>query len=563
LKPRIGRICLSLLVLAALTAVLGGCGLLPGGGQVAQVGKSVLTVAQFQTMMGQIAAGPTPPDSAHRAMLVDMWVSRAELVADALESRMDTLSAVATQLREQVDPALAEALYKKSVLDKIKVGEADIKALYDKRKEARQVAHISTSTRILADEAKRAIDGGMPFEEVTRRFSMDQATAANGGVVPGEFSSGDLPAELDSTLFALKVGDVSAPVAFQGGFEILKLVAAKPAQQPPFEQARATLESTLRKKQQAERTKTFVDDLKKKRRFAVDEAGVRKLVALIQAQPGDTLPEFAPVVLNEPLARFEGGPYTVGDLLRDARNTRMLTRPNFNDEHIVSRYVDNGAVYPMLIAEAKSLKLDRDAGVKAALQMKREEVLSRAVVAKLLGDNPHPGDQELRAEYEKIKSEFVNGGRAEVLQIVTPVEPDAQRAAGEARANVPFATLLKRYSRPNAEEARGEGQAQVIFDGTRPALEDSLRGRAPGQVVGPIALGGRYFVFQVQMVQPAMNVSYDEARMSLMQRVSRDRQKQVLDARIAELKKRFPPKINVKAMLAAKPVKPESAAGGN
>jgi hypothetical protein len=139
---------------------------------------------------------------------------------------------------------------------------------------------------------------------------------------------------------------------------------------------------------------------------------------------------------------------------------------------------------------------------------------------------------------------------------------DAQQAASEARANVPFVTLQKRYSKPDAQEALTDGVIRVIFDGREPALEDSLRNRSPGQVVGPVAVNGRYHVMQVRDVAPAMNLGFDEARMTLLQRVSRERQKQVVDAHIAELKKRWPPKINVRAMLAAKPAKPAPAAGG-
>jgi parvulin-like peptidyl-prolyl isomerase len=402
----------------------------------------------------------------------------------------------------------------------------------------------------------------MPFEEVARRFSQDVQTAQMGGAVPGEFSAGDLPAELDGPLSKLKVGEVSAVLPFQGSYEILKVTAIRPTQRAPFEQEKASLEGILKNFKRGELQTAFINDLKKKRRFVVDSLAVKKLAGLMQHPPGDTMPAFPPPYLNEPMARFEGGPYTVGDMLNDVRRTSMMNRPNLADETVVARYAENGAMYPMLIAEARSLKLERDARVQAALKQQREEVLSRAVVMKLLGANPHPSDDELRTEYEKRMNEFVNGGQAQVLEIVTPALQDAQRAAGEARANVPFVTLQKRYSKPTPEEALAEGTLRVIFDGKEPALEDSLRGRAPGQVVGPVALNGRYHVMQVRDVAPAMNMSFDEARMTLLQRVSRERQKQTVDSHIAELKKRWPPKINVRAMLAAKPAKPAPVAGG-
>jgi hypothetical protein len=142
------------------------------------------------------------------------------------------------------------------------------------------------------------------------------------------------------------------------------------------------------------------------------------------------------------------------------------------------------------------------------------------------------------------------------------VASDAEAAARQARANMPFHTLVKQYSRPTAEEARAEGMVRVIFDGTRPALEDSLRNRLGGQIVGPVAYGGRYYVFQVQNVAPPMSISFDEARMRLMQEMSRENQMRTLREHLEGLKKRWPPTIHTKTMLAAKPAKPARPAGG-
>lgn len=69
----------------------------------------------------------------------------------------------------------------------------------------------------LAEEARR----GAPFAAIARQFSQS-ATASIGGDV-GWTQPGQISAEIEKALNAMKVGDVSDPIRAQGGYYVIKL----------------------------------------------------------------------------------------------------------------------------------------------------------------------------------------------------------------------------------------------------------------------------------------------------------------------------------------------------
>lgn len=90
--------------------------------------------------------------------------------------------------------------------------------------ERRRVSHIYTSDSDTADALyERLLDADADtFAAAAREASEDPGTAAAGGEL-GIFASGDLPEPMEAAVFAAEVGEVSAPVAVDGGYSILRV----------------------------------------------------------------------------------------------------------------------------------------------------------------------------------------------------------------------------------------------------------------------------------------------------------------------------------------------------
>ena len=155
-----------------------------------------------------------------------------------------------------------------------------------------QVAHIMKNVGRNATpeekaKAKTAIDSiyqlllnGADFAELAKKESQDRRSAVRGGEMPW-FSAGSIVKEFSDPAFALKNdGDISEPVKTAYGYHIIKRLKARPV--PPFEEARALIESQIRKDatRQASGKKVFIEKLKKEYNFSENEAAKAELAKL-------------------------------------------------------------------------------------------------------------------------------------------------------------------------------------------------------------------------------------------------------------------------------------------
>jgi peptidyl-prolyl cis-trans isomerase D len=136
--------------------------------------------------------------------------------------------------------------------------EADLQKLYDESRgsyvldERRSARHIVISVSGDDDAAalKKAESvaaearAGKDFAELAKKYSAD-TTAAEGGDL-GFILKRDFQGPIGDTLFAMKVGDVSAPVKSQFGYHILKLEQIQAGEAKPFADVRAELDSQYR-----------------------------------------------------------------------------------------------------------------------------------------------------------------------------------------------------------------------------------------------------------------------------------------------------------------------------
>ncbi len=91
---------------------------------------------------------------------------------------------------------------------------------------------------------------GKDFAELAKKYSAD-ATAGQGGDL-GFVLKKDFEGPIGDTLFAMKVGEVSAPVKSQFGYHILKLEEVQAGIAKPFAEVRAELDSQYRQDRAAD-----------------------------------------------------------------------------------------------------------------------------------------------------------------------------------------------------------------------------------------------------------------------------------------------------------------------
>lgn len=222
------------------------------------------------------------------------------------------------------------------------VEEAAIRARYDemvnlaRQNTERRVAHIlvaknGRTEREAAARAAEVLDKlakGESFAALAAGYSDDAGSAPKGGDL-GFVARGVFDPALDAAVQALKVGDVSNPVATPDGLHIVKVIEERQPSVPSFADARAELEAGLVRSEASRKFAEVLDELGTlayESDSLQDPAGKLGLTVQSTALFGRT---DAPGIASDPKVMES---LRSPEVLEDGRNSAPL---KLSDEHVV------------------------------------------------------------------------------------------------------------------------------------------------------------------------------------------------------------------------------------
>jgi peptidyl-prolyl cis-trans isomerase C len=146
------------------------------------------------------------------------------------------------------------------------VSEDDIKKVYDD--EAKKVSSTERvrARHILVGSEKEALaivdklKAGAKFEDLAKQYSLDGSKDYGGDL--GYFTAPEMVPEFSKAAFALKAGQISAPVKTEFGWHIIKLEDRKNGTPQPYDQVRESIRNVL-VRQQVQKTLEGLKDVAK------------------------------------------------------------------------------------------------------------------------------------------------------------------------------------------------------------------------------------------------------------------------------------------------------------
>jgi foldase protein PrsA len=157
---------------------------------------------------------------------------------------------------------LASKIRDKVVKGKDKVSDAQIEDFYNKNKarfaqpERRDLLVVLTKGEAKAKAAQKALKGGQSWKAVAKKFSIDEASKAQGGKLPAQ-AKGTLEKQLDEAVFKAQKGKLSGPVKTQFGYYLFEVTKVQKASQQTLEQAKETIRQTLQSQNQQKALEKF------------------------------------------------------------------------------------------------------------------------------------------------------------------------------------------------------------------------------------------------------------------------------------------------------------------
>jgi foldase protein PrsA len=171
-------------------------------------------------------------------------------------------------MRVRLD-ALSNKIRDKVTKGKDKVTDQQIQDYFNKNKnqfaqpERRDLSIVLTKTKAKAEQAKAALKSGQPFKKVAKRYSIDDASKAQGGKLPA-VAKGQQEKAFDTAIFGADKGKITGPVKTQFGWYVFKVDKINAASQQTLEQAKATIKQVLASQNQQKALDAFVKDFRKK-----------------------------------------------------------------------------------------------------------------------------------------------------------------------------------------------------------------------------------------------------------------------------------------------------------
>jgi foldase protein PrsA len=190
-----------------------------------------------------------PDDKAYQRFLKQSGMSEADIL---FRVRID-------QLQQKLTQKITE--------DAKNVTDADVQEYYDKNKqrfaqpERRDLLVVLTKTKAQADQAKRALEDGQSWKQVVKRYSIDEASKAQGGKLPA-VAKGQQEKALDDAVFAASKGEVEGPVKTQFGWYVFEVQKVTPASQQTLEESEQTIRNLLRSQGQQRALDSFIKDFR-------------------------------------------------------------------------------------------------------------------------------------------------------------------------------------------------------------------------------------------------------------------------------------------------------------
>jgi foldase protein PrsA len=156
----------------------------------------------------------------------------------------------------------------KVIKGKDKVTDAQIASYYNKNKqrfaqpERRDLLVVLTRTKAKADQAKKALAGGQGWASVAKKFSIDEASKAQGGKLPG-VAKGQQEKAFDDAIFSAKKKVTTGPIKTQFGYYVFQVTKVTPASQQSLAQTKETIKNLLKSQNQQKALNDFVKQFRK------------------------------------------------------------------------------------------------------------------------------------------------------------------------------------------------------------------------------------------------------------------------------------------------------------
>ena len=253
---------------------------------------------------------------------------------------------------------------------------------------------------------------------------------------------------------------------------------------------------------------------------------------------------------------------TQADLDREVKTLPEFAQKLFEGPEGKERFLNELIKKELLYQEALKKGIDKDPEYQKKVEEFKKLTLIGQLLEKEIETKAKVTDQDVKDYYEKHKAELASVSQIKASHILVKTEDEAKKIEAMLKKGGNFAELAKKYS-IDAGSAKNGGDLGYFSQGQMvPEFEQAAARLKPGEISEPVKTKFGYHIIKVTEKKMGKPVEFDKVKNVLQQRLSAEKQKEVFDTYVENLKKSYKVEINKEALSKLAPeVKPDGPQG--
>ena len=238
---------------------------------VAEIGSEKITLSQFQEEIKKLPPNlrQMASDQKMQKEFLEQLATSRLLYQEGVKQGLTQDPTVKAQIDEATHKIVLAALLQREIEKRIKAPSPDEVNQYylthaDEFQQEKQVRarHILLKDETEANKIAAELKEGADFADLAQNKSSCPSAAKGGDL--GFFTRKRMVKEFADAAFALKKGEVSAPIKTKFGYHIIEVVEIKEKSTRPLAEVRTSIENKITQEKKSRIFKEYVDGLKKK-----------------------------------------------------------------------------------------------------------------------------------------------------------------------------------------------------------------------------------------------------------------------------------------------------------
>lgn len=256
------------------------------------------------------------------------------------------------------------------------------------------------------------------------------------------------------------------------------------------------------------------------------------------------------------LATIDDQKITLDEFNKELDKIPMNMKMLVASESGKKNYLDRLVVKKLLLREVSKEKIENDKEFQERFNDIKEQLLIEALLKKKITAQTQMSEDDLKKYYEEHKEDFKKDRELNTRHILLKTEEEAKQVQAKLQKGEDFTELAKKYSiDPNVRQTGGEIGFQPKGS-LIPEFENAAHKLTKvGQVSGIVKTQFGYHIIRLEGVKPPSYVPLEEVKDFIKQKNAQEKQKEVLEKYLEELKKNSKITIN-EALLKEEKVEP-------